>query len=147
MRQISMFQYVLVCFSMYVLYQIIIREYCFYYVCQSNDTYTHLVDVLSHLHINSYSYDDVINKLKVSSFEADLYSTVFMQITMGPKIDLSSSLVDKQIFFCLLICLLIMTTSSAGAEISDGPQKRGFRRTGPNDFMFVYNLVQRDLSI
>ena len=38
-------------------------------------------------------------------------------------------------------------TSSAKAEISDGPHKGGLRRTGPNDFMFVYNLVQRDLSI
>ena len=37
--------------------------------------------------------------------------------------------------------------SSARAEISDGPHKGGLRRTGPNDFMFVYNLVQRDLSI
>ena len=39
------------------------------------------------------------------------------------------------------------TTSSAGAEISDGPHKGGLRRAGPNDFMFVYKLVQRDLSI
>ena len=38
-------------------------------------------------------------------------------------------------------------TSSAGAEISDGPHKGGLRRAGPNDFMFVYNLMQRDLSI
>ena len=38
-------------------------------------------------------------------------------------------------------------TSSAGAERSDGPHKGGARRTGPNDFMFVYNLMQRDLSI
>ena len=38
-------------------------------------------------------------------------------------------------------------TSSARAEISDGPHKGGLRRAGPNDFMFVYNLVQRDLSI
>ena len=39
-------------------------------------------------------------------------------------------------------------TSSAGAEISDGPHKRGgLRRAGPNDFMFVYNSMQRDLSI
>ena len=38
-------------------------------------------------------------------------------------------------------------TSSAGAEISDCPQKGGLRRAGPNDFMFVYNSMQRDLSI
>ena len=38
-------------------------------------------------------------------------------------------------------------TSSARAEISDGPHKGGLRRAGPNNFMFVYNLVQRDLSI
>ena len=38
-------------------------------------------------------------------------------------------------------------TSSARAEISDGPHKGGLKRAGPNDFMFVYNLVQRDLSI
>ena len=38
-------------------------------------------------------------------------------------------------------------TSSAGAEISDGPYKGGLRRDGPNDFMFVNNLIQRDLSI
>ena len=33
-------------------------------------------------------------------------------------------------------------TSFAGAERSDG-----LRRAGPNDFMFVYNLMHRDLSI
>ena len=33
-------------------------------------------------------------------------------------------------------------TSSARAEISDGPHKGGLRRAGPNDFMFVYSLVQ-----
>merc|ERR1711873_12232 len=38
-------------------------------------------------------------------------------------------------------------TSSAGAEISDGPHKGGLRRDGPNDFMFVNNLIQKDLSI
>ena len=38
-------------------------------------------------------------------------------------------------------------TSSARAEISDGPHKGGLRREGPNDFMFVNNLIQRDLSI
>ena len=38
-------------------------------------------------------------------------------------------------------------TSSARAEISDGPHKGGLKRAGPNDFMFVYNLVQRDLSV
>ena len=38
-------------------------------------------------------------------------------------------------------------TSSAGAERSDGPHKEGPRRDGPNDFMFVNNLIQRDLSI
>ena len=37
-------------------------------------------------------------------------------------------------------------TSSARAEISDSPHKGGLKRTGPNDFMFVYDLVQRDLS-
>ena len=39
------------------------------------------------------------------------------------------------------------STSSAKAEISNGPHKGGLKRAGPNDFMFVYNLVQRDLSI
>ena len=38
-------------------------------------------------------------------------------------------------------------TSSAGGERSDGPHKGGLRRAEPNNFMFVYNLVQRDLSI
>ena len=38
-------------------------------------------------------------------------------------------------------------TSSAGAEISDGPHKGGLRRAGPNDFVFAYNLIQRDLSV
>ena len=38
-------------------------------------------------------------------------------------------------------------TSSARAEISHGPHKGGLRRAGPNDFMFVYNSMQRDLSI
>ena len=38
-------------------------------------------------------------------------------------------------------------TSSAGAEISDGPHKGALRRAGPNDFMFVYKSMQRDLSI
>ena len=30
-------------------------------------------------------------------------------------------------------------TSSARAEISDGPHKGGLRRAGPNDLMFVYD--------
>ena len=38
-------------------------------------------------------------------------------------------------------------TSSAGAERSDGPHKGGLRRDGPNDFMFVNDLIQKDLSI
>ena len=38
-----------------------------------------------------------------------------------------------------------LQTSSAGAEISGGPHKGGLRRAGPNDFMFVYTLTQRDL--
>ena len=42
---------------------------------------------------------------------------------------------------------VLKKTSSARAEISDGPHKEGLRRAGPNDFMFFYNLVQRDLSI
>ena len=42
---------------------------------------------------------------------------------------------------------LYVETSSAGAERSDGPYKGGLRRDGPNDFMFVNNLIQRDLSI
>ena len=42
---------------------------------------------------------------------------------------------------------LIIPTISARAEISDDPLKGGLKRAGPNDFMFVYNLVQRDLSI
>ena len=41
----------------------------------------------------------------------------------------------------------LIVTSSAGAERSDGPHKGGLRRAGTNDFMFVYNLMQRDLSI
>ena len=42
----------------------------------------------------------------------------------------------------------IFQTSSAGAEISDGPHKGGGRRKdGPNDIMFVNNLIQKDLSI
>ena len=41
----------------------------------------------------------------------------------------------------------IIKTSSARAEISDGPHKGGLKRAGPNDFMFVYNLVKRVLSI
>ena len=40
-----------------------------------------------------------------------------------------------------------LKTSSAGAERSDGPHKGDPRRNGPNDFMFVNNLIQRDLSI
>ena len=40
-----------------------------------------------------------------------------------------------------------LKTSSAGAEISDGLHKGGLRRDGPNDFMFVNNLIQKDLSI
>ena len=41
-----------------------------------------------------------------------------------------------------------MLTSSAGAEISDGPHKGGgLTRDGPNDFMFVNDLTQKDLSI
>ena len=40
-----------------------------------------------------------------------------------------------------------LKTSSAGAERSDGPHKGGPRRDGPNAFMFVNNLIQRDLSI
>ena len=41
----------------------------------------------------------------------------------------------------------MLKTSSARAEINDGPHKGGHRRAVPNDFMFVYNLVQRYLSI
>ena len=37
----------------------------------------------------------------------------------------------------------MLKTSSARAEINDGPHKGGLRRAGPN----VYNLVQIDLSI
>ena len=35
-------------------------------------------------------------------------------------------------------------TSSAGAEISDGPHREGLRTGGPNEFMFVYTLMQRE---
>ena len=42
---------------------------------------------------------------------------------------------------------IFYSTSSAGAETSDGPHKGGLRRAGPNEFMFVNNLIQRDLSI
>ena len=42
---------------------------------------------------------------------------------------------------------ILKKTSSAGAEISDGPHKGGLRRAGPNDFMFVYHLIQKDLSM
>ena len=43
------------------------------------------------------------------------------------------------------VVVISMKTSSAGAEISDGPHKGGLRRAGPNDFMFVYHLIQRNL--
>ena len=43
---------------------------------------------------------------------------------------------------------VIEQTSSAGTEISDGPHKGwGLRRDGPNDFIFVNNSIQKDLSI
>ena len=38
-------------------------------------------------------------------------------------------------------------TSSARAEISDGLHKGCLKRAGPNDFIFVHNSVQRELSI
>ena len=40
-----------------------------------------------------------------------------------------------------------LPTSSARAEISDGPNKGGLRRARPNDFMFLYSLVQRDVIL
>ena len=40
---------------------------------------------------------------------------------------------------------MLNSTSNAGAEISGGPHKGGLRRAGPNDLVFVYNLIQRDL--
>ena len=40
-----------------------------------------------------------------------------------------------------VLVLSYIKTSSAGAEISHGPHKRGLRRAGPNDFMFVYHLI------
>ena len=44
--------------------------------------------------------------------------------------------------------LIEIKTSSAGAERSDGLHKGGgLRRDGPNDFMFVNDLIQKDLSI
>ena len=43
--------------------------------------------------------------------------------------------------------VIIKITSSAREEISDGPHKGGLRRAGPNDFMFVYISMQKDLSI
>ena len=36
--------------------------------------------------------------------------------------------------------------SFAGAETSDGSHKGGLRTDGPNDLMFVNNLIQKDLS-
>ena len=47
----------------------------------------------------------------------------------------------------LNLCIYRQGTSSARAEISDGPHKGGLRRAGPNDFMFVYISMQKDLSI
>ena len=42
----------------------------------------------------------------------------------------------------------MLETRSAGEEISDGPHKGGgLRRDGPNDFLFVNNLIQKDLYI
>ena len=41
----------------------------------------------------------------------------------------------------------LFKTSSAEAEISDGPHKGGLRMDGPNDTMCVNNLIQKDLSI
>ena len=38
-------------------------------------------------------------------------------------------------------------TSSGGIERGVGPHKWGRRRAGPNDFMFAYYSIQRDLSI
>ena len=42
---------------------------------------------------------------------------------------------------------LLLKTSAARTEISDGPYKGGLRRAGPNYFMFVYHLIQRDTSM
>ena len=42
---------------------------------------------------------------------------------------------------------IMYLTSSAGAEISDGPHMGGLRRAGPNDCVFVYTLMHRDLSV
>ena len=40
-----------------------------------------------------------------------------------------------------------MKTSSAGAEISDGMHMGALLTAGPNDFTFVYTLMQRNISM
>ena len=57
---------------------------------------------------------------------------------------LVTELINKMLESVTVTCV---ETSSAGAERSNGPHKGGLRRDGQNDFMFVNNLIQRDLSI
>ena len=61
------------------------------------------------------------------------------------------SMCPSVIFVGLFVCKKILKahltdtkTSSAGAEISDGPRKGRNIRAGPNDFTFVFTLLQRN---
>ena len=57
------------------------------------------------------------------------------------------TLIFLELLYCKQIITISFETSSAGAELSDGPHKEGLRRARPNDFLFVYTLIQRDLSM